>query len=160
MKIAVIIAALLSAQTLAAPQSQESSLLRKSREAYTVAQSLEAELNEKPESDRTRTDFLKVINAYQRVYIITPRTGDADNSLMTIARLYEELKSNGDAIKTLKFLIREYPNSPFRDAAEKDLARLSGVKIQGTVSVDNIRYWESPNSIRIIVDVAGQVTFN
>src|SRR5262245_53099011 len=105
---AVILAALLSVSTLAAPQAPNASLLRKSREAYTVAQSLEAELNEKPESDRTRAEYLKVINAYERVYLITPRTGYADNSLMTIARLYEELKSTADAIKTLKFLIHEY----------------------------------------------------
>jgi N-acetylmuramoyl-L-alanine amidase len=157
---AVLVAALLSVSTFAAPQAQNSSLLRKSREAYTEAQSLEAELNEKPEADRTRAEYLKVITAYQRVYLITPRTGYADNSLMTIARLYEELKANADAIKTLRFLIREYPNSPFRDAADKDVARLSGVKLQKTVSVDNIRFWEAPNSIRIIVDVGGQVTFN
>src|SRR5262245_48346448 len=156
----LVVAALLSVSTFAAPQAQNSSLLRKSREAYTEAQSLEAELNEKPEADRTRAEYLKVITAYQRVYIITPRTGYADNSLMTIARLYEEMKASGDAIKTLRFLIREYPNSPFKDAADKDVARLSGVKLQKTVSVDNIRFWDAPNSIRIIVDVGGQVTFN
>src|SRR5262245_48170199 len=157
---AVAIAALLFGTTFAAAQAQNASLLRKAHEVYASAQSLEAELNEKPETDRTRADYLKVINAFQRVYLITPRTPDADNSLMAIARLYEEMKSNQDAIKTLKFLIHEYPSSPFRDAAEKDIARLSGVKVPKTVSVDNIRYWESPNSVRIIVDVAGDVTFN
>src|SRR6185295_15614719 len=101
---AVIIAAVLSVSTLAAPQAQNSSLLQKAHEAYLAAQSLEAELNEKPEADRARADYLKVIKAYQRVYIITPRTGYADNSLMTIARLYEELKDTANAIKTLQFL--------------------------------------------------------
>jgi len=157
---AVVLAALLSASAFAAPQAQNSDLLRKSREAYTIAQALEAELNEKPEADRTRAEYLKVITAYQRVYLITPHTGYADNSLMTIARLYEEINAKADAIKTLKFLTHEYPGSPFRDAAEKDVARLSGIQVQRTVSVDNLRFWEGPNSIRIIVDVDGQVTFN
>jgi N-acetylmuramoyl-L-alanine amidase len=157
---AVVLTALLSVSTFAAPQAQNSALLRKAREAYTVAQALEAELTEKPEADRTRAEYLKVITAYQRVYIITPHTGYADNSLMTIARLYEEINAKPDAIRTLKFLIHEYPGSPFRDAAEKDVARLSGLKLQKTVSVDNLRFWEAPNSIRIIVDVDGQVTFN
>src|SRR5215475_858426 len=151
---AVVLAALLSVSTFAAPEEQNSSqLLRKSREAYDVAQALEAKLTEKPEADRTRTEYLKVITAYERVYLITPRTGYADNALMTIARLYEEMNAKADAIRILKFLIHEYPGSSFRDAAEKDVARLSGVKVQKTVSVDNLRFWESPNSIRIIVDV-------
>src|SRR5919198_6420438 len=100
---AVVIAAFVSVSALAAPQAQNTSLLRKAHEAYTAAQSLEAELNEKPESARSHAEYQKVIHAYERVYLITPRTGYADNALMTIARLYEELKSPADAIKTLKF---------------------------------------------------------
>ena len=156
---AVVTAALLSASLSAAPQTQNTSLLRKAHEAYTAAQSLESELNEKPDTERTRADYLKVINAYQRVYLITPRTGYADNSLMNMARLYEEMHDNAAAIKTLKFLVHEYPSTPFKDTAEKDVARLSGVKLQKTISVDNVRYWEGQNSIRIIVDVGGEVTF-
>ena len=154
---AVVIAALLSASTLAAAQAQNA--LQKSRDAYTVAQSLESELNEKPDGDRTRTEYLKVIKAYQRVYLITPRSGYADNSLMTVARLYEEMKSKADAIKTLHFLIREYPKTPFKDAAEKDLARLNGAKIQGTVAVDNIRFFNEQNSVRIVVDLGGDTQY-
>src|SRR4029079_7342889 len=132
---------LLSASLSAAPQTQNNtSLLRQAHEAYTTAQSLESELNEKPDTQRNRADYLKVIKAYQRVYLITPRTGYADNSLMAMARLYEEMKDSADAIKTLQFLVREYPATPFKDTAEKDVARLSGVKVQRTVAVDNVRY--------------------
>jgi N-acetylmuramoyl-L-alanine amidase len=156
---AVVTAAILSASLSAAPQTQNTSLLRKAHEAYTAAQSLESELNETPEGQRARADYLNVINAYQRVYLITPRTGYADNSLMNMARLFEEMHDNAAAIKTLKYLVHEYPSTPFKDTAEKDIARLSGVKLQKTVSVDNVRYWEGQNSIRIIVDVGGEVTF-
>src|SRR5690349_12757662 len=120
---AVVVAALVSVTTFAA--SQQQNLLQKAREAYIAAQALDAELNEKSDTARTRADYLKVIKAYERVYLITPHTGYADNSLMTIAKLYEEMKSPADAVKTLQFLIHEYPSTPFKDTAEKDLARLS-----------------------------------
>jgi N-acetylmuramoyl-L-alanine amidase len=126
---------------------------------------MEATLNEKPEEERTRAEYLKVISAYQRTYLITPHTGYADNALTAIAKLYEEIKDNSDAIKTLKFLIHEYPSTPFKDAAEKDIARLSGgntalsTALSKSTSVDNIRYWEAQNSVRVVVDVGAEVTF-
>ena len=121
---------------------------------------MEATLNEKPEGQRTRAEYLKVINAYQRTYIITPHTGFADDALMSIARLYEQIKANADAVKTLKYMIREYPATPFKDAAEKDIARLNGVTtISRTASVDNIRYWEAQNAVRVVVDVGAEVGF-
>jgi N-acetylmuramoyl-L-alanine amidase len=162
---AVVIAAVLSVSSFAA-SGAEKSVLQKAHEAYLAAQTLEGTLNEKPEAERTRADYLKVINAYQRTYLITPATSYADDALTSIARLYEEMKDNADAIKTLKFLIHEYPGTPFKDTAEKDIARLSGVTTpsqntttQKTTSVDNIRYWEAPNSVRVVVDVGGEVRF-
>lgn len=160
---AVLIAAILSVTTSAAPAAQKAErtvLLQKARQAYVAAQALEAALNEKPETDRTRADYLKVISAYQKTYLITPHTGYADNALTSIAKLYEEIKDSADAIKTLKFLVHEYPSTPFKDAAEKDIARLSGnTTLQKTTSVDNIRYWEAQNSVRVVVDVGSEVSF-
>lgn len=158
---AVLLAAILSLQSLPSNASaQDSSLLRKAREAFHAAQTLEATLSEHAPEERSRNSYVKVINAYQRVYLITPRTGYADNALMTMARLYEEIKDKRAAIRTLNFLLHEYPGTPFRDAAEKDLARLQGVAEQKTAAVDNIRYWEAPNSVRVVVDVTGDVKFN
>jgi N-acetylmuramoyl-L-alanine amidase len=161
---AVLIAALLSVSISAAPRTEKAALLQKAHQAYLAAQAMEAALNEKPETERTRAEYLKVISAYQRTYLITPHTSYADNALTSIAKLYEEIKDNADAIKTLKFLIHEYPSTPFKDAAEKDIARLSGVTPLSTApakttSVDNIRYWEAPNSVRVVVDVGSDVTF-
>src|SRR5262245_9271329 len=162
-----VLAALLSVTSWSALIAQNSSLLQKAHQAFIAAQSLEAELNEKPEADRTRDEYLKVIHAYQHVYIITPHTGYADNALITIARLYEETKAPAEAIKTLRFLIKEYPATPFKDTAEKDIARLSSSSAtaqKGAVTdniryVDNVRYWELQNSVRVMVDLAGEVTF-
>ena len=156
---AVFFAAILSASSFAAPRAQNASLLQKARDAFAAAEALEGELNEKPAGQRSRAEYLKVIRAYQRVYLVTPHTGYADNSLITMARLYEETRATGDAVRTLQFLIREYPGSPFRDTAEKDIARLNGVKLQKTVPVDNVRYWEAQNSVRVIVDLGGEITF-
>ncbi len=124
-----------------------------------AAQALEAELNGKPEADRTRDEYLKVINAYQRTYLITPHTGYADDALLAIAHLFEAIHDSVNAIKTLNFMLHEYPATPFKDAAEKDLARLNGAVVQKTAGVDNLRYWEAPNSVRVVVDVSGDINF-
>src|SRR5438067_11047080 len=137
---AVLIAALLSFSSIATAQSTRSALLQKAAQAYMSAESMESALNEKTEQDRTRAEYLKVINEYQRVYLITPHTGYADNALMAIARLYEEIHDNANAIHTLAFLIREYPSTPFKDTAEKDVVRLRGGTLPKTIAVDNIRY--------------------
>src|SRR3989475_1978407 len=161
---AVLIAALLSVSSITAAQSARNpALLQKAHQAFISAQALDSQLNEKPEAQRTRPEYLKVINAYQKVYVITPHTSYADDALIAIARLYEKIQDTTNAIHTLTFLIREYPATPFKDAAEKDLARLKGVSPgvspQKTIAVDNIRYWEAPNSVRVVVDVTGDITF-
>jgi N-acetylmuramoyl-L-alanine amidase len=160
---AVLIAALLSVSSITAAQSARNpALLQKAHQAFVSAQALDTQLNEKQESQRTRADYLKVINAYQKVYLITPHTSYADDALIAIARLYEKIQDAANAIQTLTFLVREYPTTPFRDAAEKDLARLKGVPLQAaqkTAAVDNIRYWEAPSSVRVVVDVSGDITF-
>lgn len=141
--------------------------LQKAAAAFTAAEALESELQKKPESERTREAYIRVIDAYQRVYLITPHTGYADNALITIARLYEEIRESRAAIRTLTFLLREYPGTPFRDAAQRHLARLenapppktTATSPSGTSAIDNVRYWEAPDSIRVVVDVSGEVTF-
>ena len=63
---------------------------------------------------------MRVIRAYERVYLITPHTAWADNALTSIARLYEEMKDPKNAVKTLQFLLKEYPQTPFREMATKE----------------------------------------
>jgi N-acetylmuramoyl-L-alanine amidase len=157
-KKAVPFAALFALILQLSPASAQTALQR-AADAFKSAEIREGELNEKPEAERTRADYLKVINGYQRTYIISPKTGYADNALMAIARLYEEINDKAAAIRSLNFLIREYPGSPFKDAAERDLMRLSGAPEQRTAVIENIRYWEMPESVRIVVDITGDVTF-
>src|SRR5262249_24238427 len=125
--------------------AQSSSLNQQPSAQYRAAEKAEAALKEKAESERSRSDYLRVIQSYQHVYLITPNTGWADNGLTSIARLYEEIQDPKDAVKTLQFLLREYPQTPFRDVAQRDVARLSRINeatLRETYSVENIRFWE------------------
>ena len=100
-------------------------LRQRASDAYQKAQQQEAALEEKPRGERSRSAYLRVIRLYERVYLITPHTGYADNALINIAALYQEIDDARDAIKTLQFLIREYPGSRFVSSAGKNIERLT-----------------------------------
>src|SRR3954467_3391265 len=134
-KKAVLFAALFSAILHVRPApAQTPTPLQRAAEAFKSAEVQEGALNEKTQAERTRADYLKVINAYQRTYLITPRSGYADNALMAVARLYEEINDKAAAMRSLNFLLHEYPGTPFKDAAEKDVMRLSGSPEQRTAT--------------------------
>jgi N-acetylmuramoyl-L-alanine amidase len=150
------------------------SLTQQASAQFRAAEKAEATLSDKPEEQRTRADYLRVIHSYERVYLITPHTAWADNALTSIARLYEAMKDPKNAIKTLQFLLNDYPQTPFREVAEQDIARLSSVNTSPTAatgstettaptkelaSIDNIRYFDEERSVRVIVDVTGNVSF-
>jgi len=150
----------------AIPAFSQTTPAQKASAQFRTAEKAEAVLNEKPEANRSRADYLKVIRAYERVYLITPKTSWADNALTSIARLYEVMKDSKNAVKTLQFLLNEYPQTPFREMATRDVARLSGAgdvtlkeSASASASVENIRFWQEDRSIRIVVDVTGNVTF-
>jgi len=173
---------------MASTSLAQPSLLQQATSAFNSAQQADKLLNEKPQPQQNRAEVLKVINAYQRVYLITPKTSYADDALLAIARLYESINDSHNAVKTLKFLVNEYPQSPYRKSAERDIATLniadeamppvpdivsdSGdskyllkpiARIDTTpgekVSVDSIRYWPAEKSLRVVVDLSGEVRF-
>jgi len=213
--VAIGIAVLLIAVATAATIAAQDSSLQQATNAFNVAQQADKALKLKPQSEQSRAETLKVINSYQRVYLITPRTSFADDSLLAIARLYESINDNRNAIKTLKFLVTDYPQSPFRKSAERDIATLSestdapaktpetsadtkldikidpkvdskidsrdvktaevvkestpskesnasartDLKAVEKVTVNNVRYWPSEKSLRVMVDLSGEVRF-
>jgi N-acetylmuramoyl-L-alanine amidase len=181
-------AGLMSVASLSAQSLQ--SLLDQAKAAFLSAQKMESALNDKSAANRKRADYLRLIDAYQRVYLITPHTAYADDALVAVARLYEDIQDPSDAIKTLRFMIRDYPQSPFKAGAERDIDRLqnnrdvkdvkeavteksadSTLKPAETaaapaspsekknITVENVRYWEGPNSVRVVVDVSGDVRY-
>jgi N-acetylmuramoyl-L-alanine amidase len=179
---AILLTVLLSA----VPAPAQSSRAQQASTQFRAAEKAEASLYDTPAPQRARSDYLRVIRAYERVYLITPHTAWADNALTSIARLYEEMKDPRNAVKTLQFLLNDYPRTPFREVAERDIARLNSAGVttvkeaapkeaapkeatpkevaakevspKDVASIENIRFWEENQSARVVVELAGDVT--
>ncbi|MGB8128749.1 MAG: N-acetylmuramoyl-L-alanine amidase [Candidatus Angelobacter sp.] len=89
-----------------------------------TAERMRDSLESKPEAERTRKDFQKVMDAYRKVYYTAPSLAKADVAVQAVAELLEDQgrllndpKSFKDAIGQLVFLRREYPGSKFRAEA-------------------------------------------
>src|SRR5215471_2511768 len=123
----------LTASVVSAQTAPASNLLQQAANAYIAAQQANKLLSEKPQAEQTRSEVLKVISSYERVYLITPHTSYADDALVAIARLYESIKDNAAAVKTLTFLVHDYPQSPFKAAAIRDIARLNGADVVSSI---------------------------
>ncbi len=88
---------------------------------FDRAQRLREALTGRPEEERTRKDYQRVIDAYRRVYYADPGSSKADQSARAVAELLaEEGRTLQDdpsfesAIGQYEFLRREYPGSKFR----------------------------------------------
>jgi N-acetylmuramoyl-L-alanine amidase len=94
------------------------------RAQFDLAEQLRDALEEKPEAQRTRHDFQKVLDAYRKVYYVAPTSVKADASVLAVAellddegRILKDPKSFQDAIGQYVFLRREYPGSKHRAEA-------------------------------------------
>jgi N-acetylmuramoyl-L-alanine amidase len=94
------------------------------RAQFETAERLRDSLEGKPEAQRSRQDFQKVIDAYRKVYYTAPTSAKADASVQAVAELLEDQgrllsdpKSFKDALGQLVFLRREYPGSKHRAEA-------------------------------------------
>ena len=94
------------------------------RAQFETAERLRDSLEGKPETQRTRQDFQKVVDAFRKVYYTAPTSAKADASVLAVAELLEDQgrllndpKSFKDAIGQLVFLRREYPGSKHRAEA-------------------------------------------
>ncbi len=101
------------------------------RAQFESAESLREALDAKPEAQRTRHDFQKVMDAYRKVYYTAPTSAKADESVLAVAELLDDQgrilndpKSFKDAIGQLVFLRREYPGSKHRAQALFTIAEI------------------------------------
>ncbi|HKW76653.1 MAG TPA: N-acetylmuramoyl-L-alanine amidase [Terriglobales bacterium] len=101
------------------------------RAQFEVAERLRDALLGTPESDRDRGDYLKVIEAYRKVYYTAPSWARADAAVLAVAELLDDQgrvlhdeKSYKDAIGQLAFLRREYPGSTHRVEALFTIAQI------------------------------------
>jgi N-acetylmuramoyl-L-alanine amidase len=98
---------------------------------YAQAQLARQALESRPETERTRRDYERVLDLYRAIYHGDPASPKADASIFAVAqllaeqgRLLKDEKSLHDAIGQYEFLRREYPGSRYRaDAvlAEADI---------------------------------------
>jgi N-acetylmuramoyl-L-alanine amidase len=91
------------------------------RDHFAAAERMREALNGRPQIDRTRHDYQRVINAYRGVYYGAPSSTKADPSVVAVAetmvemgRRFEDDKILNEAIGQYKFLRREYPGSKYR----------------------------------------------
>ena len=91
------------------------------RERFAAAEHMREALNGRPQGDRTRRDYQRVINAYRNIYYGAPTSTKADPSVVAVAetmvemgRRFDDDKILNQAIAEYKFLRREYPGSRFR----------------------------------------------
>jgi N-acetylmuramoyl-L-alanine amidase len=91
------------------------------RDRFAAAERMREALNGRPQSDRTRHDYQRVLNAYRDVYYGAPISTRADPSVVAVAetlvemgRRFEDDKILNEAIAQYKFLRKEYPGSKYR----------------------------------------------
>lgn len=91
---------------------------------FDRAQRQREALEGRPEQQRTRRDYERVLDAYRAIYHGDPRSGKADASIAAVAellaeegRIFEDDKALHDAIGQYEFLCREYPYSRLRPSA-------------------------------------------
>jgi N-acetylmuramoyl-L-alanine amidase len=95
-----------------------------SRPSFEHAQKMREALEGRPERQRTRRDYERVLDAYRSVYHSNPASPRADASIFAVAdllaeegRIFEDDKSLYDAIGQYEFLRKNYPQSRFRYTA-------------------------------------------
>jgi N-acetylmuramoyl-L-alanine amidase len=97
---------------------------KSARSPYDRAESMRQELEGTPQSNRTRRDYDRVMDAYRAVYHGNPASPKADAAIAAVAellaeegRLFGDRKPLEDAIGQYEFLRKQYPASPLRPKA-------------------------------------------
>jgi N-acetylmuramoyl-L-alanine amidase len=91
------------------------------RTEYDQAERMREALNGRPEQDRTRQSYQKVIDAYRKVYYTSAASTKADASIMAVAELlaeegrrFQDEKLLKESITQYEFLRKQYPGSKYR----------------------------------------------
>jgi len=128
----VLFAVLVSLSLLSnVARADNSSARRESaKNQFERAEKQHQALEARPEKDRSLKEYTSVVNAYRRVYLITPREADVPAALNQVAELYRAM---GDlfnekyyqlAVNSYQFLLREYPGNHYREDAILAIARI------------------------------------
>ena len=96
-------------------------------------------LESRPEKDRSLKDYTSVLNAYRRVYLITPRAAEVPAAMNQVAELYRTMgdlfseKYYQMAVSTYQFLLRGYPANRYREDAMLAIAKIEQDDLHDTV---------------------------
>src|ERR1700761_5504632 len=92
--------------------------------AFEKAQRMREALEGRPERQRTRRDYDRVLEAYRSIYHGDPGSSKADASVSAVAdllaeegRIFQDEKALHDAIAQYEFLRKQYPASRYRYSA-------------------------------------------
>ena len=136
-----------------------------------------------------RQHWMTCVNEFQSVLTREPAGPWADDALFMIGRVYAalyEFSSNAydreEAIDHLRRLLKRFPQSGHREAAEETISRLSGdagpeksphgrvarhtkrgasagIRKGSSAEVKTVRFWSSPTYARVVIDVESEVSF-
>ena len=110
--------------------AQEDSLSRRAQGQFERAEALRAALEAKTERERSLRDYENLVSAYRRVYLITPRAAQAPLAIQNVADLYRRMGEQFEptyfdsAIENYQVLIRDYPESKYRERALLAIAEI------------------------------------
>src|SRR5215472_4812427 len=140
------------------------------RTQFETAERLREALDGRPESQRTRRDYLKVLDAYRKVYYTAPTSNKAEAAVLAVAELLDEQgrvfndpKNYKDAIGQLVFLRREYPGSKYRVEALFTIGEIFRDDLNDTVQAkatfeDYLKHYPSsrlaPQAKQALVEMA------
>ena len=117
----VAVAALLVAMPALAKKRSVNEKKKIALADFAEAERLRDALNRHPDKERTRREYDRVINAYRKVYYLAPTSQRADDAIVAVAELFDDMaarfnddKAAKDAIGQYEFLRREYPGSKYR----------------------------------------------
>jgi N-acetylmuramoyl-L-alanine amidase len=117
----VLSIAILSVATLPSSGSQYSAARTP---AFAHAERLREALEGRPEQQRTRLQYERVLDAYRAIYHGDPSSSKADASVAAVAdllaeegRVFQDDKALHDAVGQYEFLRRQYPGSRYRFSA-------------------------------------------
>jgi N-acetylmuramoyl-L-alanine amidase len=116
----------------AAAQEDPASRRAAAQAQFERAETLRATLEAKSERERSLQEYEALVSTYRRVYLITPRAVQVPPAIKTVGDLYRrmgeqfEARYFNSAIKTYEFLIRDYPDTKYREEALLAIADIQG----------------------------------
>ena len=116
---------------LAGPSSAMQWDREEAENALGLAREQRGQLTDAQSSDRS--DYLRCIRLYKRVWLSDPHYGGCDDAVYEAALLYQEMSEKfsapeyaQEAADLLRFLLKDYNLSPFRRDARARLSTLNG----------------------------------